>query len=49
MYAIRSYYEGIALWGELRQIATVDEMVERALAYLRRYRLENRSTDLASS
>ena len=25
--------EGIALWGELKQIATVDEMVERALAY----------------
>lgn len=25
--------EGIALWGELREIATVDEMVERALVY----------------
>jgi cytosine deaminase len=25
--------EGIALWGELRQIATVDQMVDRALAY----------------
>ena len=25
--------EGIALWGELRRIATVDEMVERALCY----------------
>ena len=25
--------EGISLWGELRQIATVDEMVERALDY----------------
>ena len=25
--------EGIALWGELRRIATVDEMVERALTY----------------
>jgi cytosine/creatinine deaminase len=25
--------EGIALWGELRDIATVDEMVERALTY----------------
>ena len=25
--------EGIALWGELREIATVDEMVERALRY----------------
>ncbi len=25
--------EGIALWGELRDIATVDEMVERAVAY----------------
>ena len=25
--------EGISLWGELKQIATVDEMVERALAY----------------
>jgi len=25
--------EGIALWGELRAIATVEEMVERALAY----------------
>ena len=25
--------EGIALWGELRQIATVDEMVARALTY----------------
>ncbi len=25
--------EGIALWGELRDIATVDEMVDRALAY----------------
>jgi cytosine deaminase len=25
--------EGIALWGELREQATVDEMVERALAY----------------
>ncbi len=25
--------EGIALWGELRALATVDEMVERALAY----------------
>ena len=25
--------EGIGLWGELRQIATVDEMVERALCY----------------
>ncbi|MGB3148512.1 MAG: amidohydrolase family protein [Paracoccaceae bacterium] len=25
--------EGIALWGELREIATVDEMVERALGY----------------
>jgi cytosine deaminase len=25
--------EGIALWGELREIATVDEMVERAVAY----------------
>ncbi len=25
--------EGIALWGELRQIATVEDMVERALAY----------------
>lgn len=25
--------EGIALWGELREIATVDEMVERALCY----------------
>ncbi|RBO51450.1 cytosine deaminase [Rhodovulum sp. BSW8] len=25
--------EGIALWGELKQIATVDQMVERALAY----------------
>ncbi|MCV2869021.1 amidohydrolase family protein [Defluviimonas sp. WL0002] len=25
--------EGIALWGELREIATVEEMVERALAY----------------
>ena len=26
--------EGIALWGELRAVATVDEMVERALAYI---------------
>ncbi|MCA0847015.1 amidohydrolase family protein [Salipiger thiooxidans] len=25
--------EGIALWGELKQVATVDEMVDRALAY----------------
>lgn len=25
--------EGIGLWGELREIASVDEMVERALAY----------------
>ncbi|AGT11497.1 amidohydrolase family protein [Paracoccus aminophilus] len=25
--------EGIALWGELRDIATVDEMIERAVAY----------------
>ena len=25
--------EGISLWGELREIATVDEMVERALRY----------------
>jgi cytosine deaminase len=25
--------EGIALWGELRQIATVEDMVERALTY----------------
>jgi len=25
--------EGISLWGELRDLATVDEMVERALAY----------------
>ena len=25
--------EGIALWGELREIATVDEMVTRAVAY----------------
>ena len=25
--------EGISLWGELRDIATVDEMIERALAY----------------
>ncbi|MBK5924678.1 cytosine deaminase [Rhodovulum sulfidophilum] len=25
--------EGIALWGELKEIATVDQMVERALAY----------------
>ncbi|WP_066701787.1 amidohydrolase family protein [Celeribacter ethanolicus] len=25
--------EGISLWGELREIATVDEMVERALSY----------------
>jgi cytosine deaminase len=25
--------EGIALWGELRDLASVDEMVERALAY----------------
>lgn len=25
--------EGIALWGELRDLATVDEMVERGLAY----------------
>ena len=25
--------EGIALWGELRDLATVDEMVDRALAY----------------
>ncbi|MEL6643766.1 MAG: amidohydrolase family protein [Pseudomonadota bacterium] len=25
--------EGIGLWGELKQIATVDEMVERALTY----------------
>ena len=25
--------EGISLWGELKQIASVDEMVERALAY----------------
>ncbi len=25
--------EGISLWGELREIATVEEMVERALAY----------------
>ena len=25
--------EGIALWGELKQTVTVDEMVERALAY----------------
>jgi cytosine deaminase len=25
--------EGIALWGELREIATVDEMVDRAVAY----------------
>jgi cytosine deaminase len=25
--------EGIALWGELREIATVDEMVERAVTY----------------
>ena len=25
--------EGIALWGELKQIVTVDEMVDRALAY----------------
>ncbi|MEM7408567.1 MAG: amidohydrolase family protein [Pseudomonadota bacterium] len=25
--------EGIALWGELKQIVTVEEMVERALAY----------------
>ena len=25
--------EGIALWGELRKIATIDEMVERALRY----------------
>ena len=25
--------EGIALWGELREEATVDEMVDRALAY----------------
>ena len=25
--------EGIDLWGELREIATVDEMVERALSY----------------
>ncbi|KIT14859.1 amidohydrolase family protein [Jannaschia aquimarina] len=25
--------EGIALWGELREIATVDEMVDRALRY----------------
>jgi cytosine deaminase len=25
--------EGISLWGELREIATVDEMVDRAMAY----------------
>ncbi len=25
--------EGIALWGELKQVATVDHMIERALAY----------------
>lgn len=25
--------EGIALWGELREVATVDEMVDRALTY----------------
>ncbi|ADZ70886.1 amidohydrolase family protein [Polymorphum gilvum] len=25
--------EGIALWGELRELATVDDLVERALAY----------------
>jgi cytosine/creatinine deaminase len=25
--------EGIAIWGELREIATVDEMVDRAVAY----------------
>ncbi len=33
MNASGTLLEGIALWGELREIATVDEMVERAVAY----------------